>query len=570
MFSCAEAWWQETRRDRFIILVTLFLLGGYPACGTSCQFPAHWTSRWFQKGFRDPIIIQNSTISSRGVCREVDGDKFLIESESESCFRCVVIHERHRNVLQYKETYCSSANNLEEKCGEISGDAPLYSMFRLDTTPIPCPFKDSFTFSYSRGHGVCRNPVSTVDSCTDESHLFFKFQACADVRNSESREEKLTCFGLWKEGTTRYLIAKMEHKDTITDEDKFRCFVYDKRRNESGYQIAQSGDATCDGLFSATEGSRTMTLTRSESFSGAKCRFPRWFTEHAHWQSLDGSVFYNTDNKFKSFRVINSSREGDSVRISCNRIRKLQDYMYEATVQITSGCKFGNRGYKCIRIHRRTPHVVEIQMGKDEFPASEARYLDNGKACSEETFDSASDGYVTLTTKTPKAGGCPLMGVFEMKESKPRFAKLVTSDSDDPMCTERSILSAACEEHDRLDVLTECPSQNQRKSFQCHGSWEVNGTYFVITSVLETRKRYCMAFTEEEEGLYLSSSPQTCVRTVNLDSSDHVVFSITNKGRCSEQDGSQVTKPIQSHVVVTLVLAHIVSLMLTSDSRCYR
>lgn len=30
------------------------------------------------------------------------------------------------------------------------------------------------------------------------------------------------------------------------------------------YRVAQSGDATCNGLFSATEGSRTMTLTRGK------------------------------------------------------------------------------------------------------------------------------------------------------------------------------------------------------------------------------------------------------------------------------------------------------------------
>ena len=30
------------------------------------------------------------------------------------------------------------------------------------------------------------------------------------------------------------------------------------------YRVAQSGDATCNGLFSATEGSRTMALKRGK------------------------------------------------------------------------------------------------------------------------------------------------------------------------------------------------------------------------------------------------------------------------------------------------------------------
>lgn len=32
------------------------------------------------------------------------------------------------------------------------------------------------------------------------------------------------------------------------------------------YRVAQSGDATCNGLFSATEGSRTMSLKRGKLF----------------------------------------------------------------------------------------------------------------------------------------------------------------------------------------------------------------------------------------------------------------------------------------------------------------
>lgn len=35
------------------------------------------------------------------------------------------------------------------------------------------------------------------------------------------------------------------------------------------YRVAQSGDATCNGLSSATEGSRTMALKRGEQGIGA-------------------------------------------------------------------------------------------------------------------------------------------------------------------------------------------------------------------------------------------------------------------------------------------------------------
>ncbi|XP_022237831.1 uncharacterized protein LOC111085058, partial [Limulus polyphemus] len=46
----------------------------------NCQYPHKWSGSWFQKGVQDPILIYNGTLSSKGVCREISGDKFLIES----------------------------------------------------------------------------------------------------------------------------------------------------------------------------------------------------------------------------------------------------------------------------------------------------------------------------------------------------------------------------------------------------------------------------------------------------------------------------------------------------------
>lgn len=61
----------------------------------------------------------------------------------------------------------------------------------------------------------------------------------------------------------------MHHSHATSNEDRFRCFVYEKASSAEGgdgvdYRVAQSGDATCNGLFSATEGSRTMTFRKGE------------------------------------------------------------------------------------------------------------------------------------------------------------------------------------------------------------------------------------------------------------------------------------------------------------------
>lgn len=59
-------------------------------------------------------------------------------------------------------------------------------MFREEATAVSCPFRGPMTFTYNRGHGTCSSPLSNVDTCTDDSRLLFKYQACPDVPASES------------------------------------------------------------------------------------------------------------------------------------------------------------------------------------------------------------------------------------------------------------------------------------------------------------------------------------------------------------------------------------------------
>ncbi|KAJ9598777.1 hypothetical protein L9F63_026688, partial [Diploptera punctata] len=235
-----------------------------------CLFPNKWEGTWFQSGVRQSITIEKSRLSTKGRCVESEGDKFVVVDEKAGCFRCVVIHEKHANVLQLTtSTFCHKAKTaLQSLCSLITGDALLYSMFRVEAIPVDCPFKGPLSFTYNRGHGECRSPVSSIDSCTEESRLLLRYQACPDVHGSESTVEELQCLATWKEGSSRYLVGKIHHNHATSNEDRYRCFVYEKstlpgaRDDGVDYRVAQSGDATCNGLFSPMEGSRTMTLRK--------------------------------------------------------------------------------------------------------------------------------------------------------------------------------------------------------------------------------------------------------------------------------------------------------------------
>ena len=77
-------------------------------------------------------------------------------------------------------------DTLDNLCMLIPGDAQQFSLFRRQAAPVECPFRGSFTFTYSRGHGECRSPGARLDSCTESSRIFFRYQACPDVQGTES------------------------------------------------------------------------------------------------------------------------------------------------------------------------------------------------------------------------------------------------------------------------------------------------------------------------------------------------------------------------------------------------
>lgn len=171
----------------------------------SCQLPATWAGKWYQMGTKDPIRFTNTEISERGVCRDRKDDKFLFEHRSTRCLVCMVINERHINVLQYKESASechissssyasmlqdghSSHEILDNLCSSITGDAQLESLFRLETSPIECPIIGQYTFTYDN----CKVIPSSLESCIDKKQLNFKFNACPDVGGSESKSRCYT------------------------------------------------------------------------------------------------------------------------------------------------------------------------------------------------------------------------------------------------------------------------------------------------------------------------------------------------------------------------------------------
>ncbi|XP_076347420.1 uncharacterized protein LOC143245212 isoform X2 [Tachypleus tridentatus] len=496
-------------RTFYVFSFSLQLSGSY-----GCQFPARWTGLWFQKGLEPPIRIEGDTFSWRGKCIDSEGALFLIDDSKLGCSRCVVIYEKHPNVLQYRETFCEKHQNLDEACAKLSVDAHLHSMFRVDAAPVPCPFKGPLTFSYSRGHGECKYPLSTVDSCTDNSKLLFRFKACVAVLNSESSEEELTCVAMWKEGSSHYLVGKMmqrkNHRISYEDEDTYRCFIYDTLPDS--YLLSQSADATCDGLVSPREGYRVMELTESKS-PGTGCDFPEWVTVPGHWHTLDDSVSYVFSDQNNSFRINHLNTDNSDTTVSCAKEVVNSVNTTVVVAYSTSGCE---NGFVCIIFHLRDKHITELQIGKF------ARRVED--ACQPPIHVPGTQEYITLVTSTPDTDHCPAL-------AETNGLRIETGHLPDK-CTKYTTDIVGCRSDYTLEVLTTCASYRDLKRFQCHGTWEEKGRTYIVTGLEESRRKVCFVFSARSRVTLMSGLHGTCSRSVQPGVTGNITFNITAAGDC--------------------------------------
>lgn len=259
--------------------------------GGHCNFPRTWLGTWHHLGFPQPLNISENHISSKGTCVQQSGSRFVV-ADRYNCLKCMVIHEKHPNVLQYKESYCqlssaSISSNLEDLCASIESDSALFFMFRTPTDghthheKEACPFGEhAFAYSTRGGAKVCADPPSHMHTCTNEAKMVLQFQACPDVPGSESSDEILECVAMWKEGSSRYLVGRLTSSTSSSSSPSslrearggsasaasrgsYTCFRYERQLDEQKgivIKMSQSYRGSCEGLWSAEEGDRTYTL----------------------------------------------------------------------------------------------------------------------------------------------------------------------------------------------------------------------------------------------------------------------------------------------------------------------
>jgi len=464
-----------------------------------CSLPDDWTGAWFESGVPGTVSLNASSgsVQHKGKCVKklrYSSSHFIFQSSREgNCKRCLSIYQKHDNVLQYKESKCMMEHmrNYNELCRSISVDEPLKTLFRVTVGGgVACPITGTYSFTYSRGHGLCSYPLSSLHQCADKSQMVLSYQACVDIKGSQRQTEQAHCIGDWKEGSTYYFAAILNtsHVTRQDREDSYRCFVYKQIHN--GYLLSQSAEAKCN-LYTATEGYRTMTLTRLRE-EDTSCELPAWVTQHRRYHSLHHNTLYNINQAGNTITVqpedVDAVEGLKNTRLECVSSKLVTNLTAKYIVQSVESCSQAT--FHCVQLWRRTDNVIQIKIGKHS-PSSE-------DACHEQLFFDSSVATHTLTTAHLHSATCPLTGSF--------FLSPDTAD-----CQAQPTLAAGCDNNNNIVVKQPC--EGTTTEFSCHDSWQEergdSKTRYTIVSYksnISTSAKGCLikGFNQNEEDLTIS------------------------------------------------------------------
>ncbi|XP_023315059.1 uncharacterized protein LOC106652588 [Trichogramma pretiosum] len=534
---------------------------GAPGSGSNCQFPAQWRGSWFQSGENTLITINGTRISNKGQCSENQGDMFLIYDQNEKCSRCLVMHEKHPNVIQYKETFCTVGD--WDICVHLAGDATLYSLFRSNAAPSSCPFHGPLEFSYTRGgEKSCMSPLSQADACTQDSKLLMRYMACADVSGTESSNVEMECLATWKEGSTQYLVARLSGTGMVKDEDRYRCFAYAKSSNTT-WNLGQSGDASCNGLTSATDGAKTHKMIQKPETP--RCTFPSWLYKLHSWVALESTAGTRLLASYNNLTILDEHE----TQYTCHSMVKSSHHhpgRFQIVTRATRGC---TNGYVCMVFHRRDDHVMELQQSQNWSQQDD-------EACKLSSFNPLSAPYTTFITMEPMTRQCPYLGrysvVFVTKSASAEHNDVWPSrpslnnnnnnnglssqynannnnnnnNNNNVMTNHRRIdnveenvaevrsmqattqspalpvrchqarvegLNIGCTKPDIMEFATDCTDKALFK-YSCHGTWVENDTAYLVAST-ETG-RYCLVYSATASAVTTQGSSITGSRELTI------------------------------------------------------
>lgn len=466
-------------------LLTLAALLALTTAEIKCKFPREWKGRWHQGGLGE-IRISEKTISQKGACAEHHRDYYLVRNRERDCYKCLLIIKRHRNVLQYKESYCVPRDTLRNVCRQIKVEASLFTLVREPHIPVRCPFNDAYYFNYNDlTAGFCESPISYAKPCAGESRYRFHFQHCVKHTIMNEQDLDYECVATWKDGSDMYMYGKFAGVSIDSKDESYKCFKYESYGSE--LYMSMSADATCRGLRSSRDGPLIMEFTKDQrGWPQPTCQFPEWFSE-VEWRDMSGKHLIQANQRMRGAIEINFRRRPDSRETTKSELRCVDVLQHNETsgnfmaVSYSSvGC---NTKYQCVVLRQKAHDLVELSLGK-------LVEYDEAKMCV--TKGEFPEDYLLIRNPTTPMA-CPFPGRYHVMSGTANCHEDILSG-----CHNTSRFDVTCEEDAGGLIQTECLS-----------TWKEDNTSLILVRKLNDESKHdrisCISLTERKNSIEFST-----------------------------------------------------------------
>ncbi|KAE9551255.1 hypothetical protein FO519_005539 [Halicephalobus sp. NKZ332] len=349
--------------------------------------------------------------------------------------------------------------DLDGLCRRIAGDSKLYTIFRTNAKPIPCPIPLPASFSYyfsSSGH-TCRNDgMSIIDECSVPNRFRLGFVSCPQSPRSVTHDEAFECIADWNHYSTYYFAARIVGNPFNPALGEYRCFIVDQHTS----RIGMSADSSCLELTALDQASVILNYSNAEQLK-PNCSFPGHIRSFSDWISVtSGNTVKINKGKWKEI----SSSGVETSKAIC-----LQEDGDIRVIRRTSGC---NVGIFCLKIKKHSREVFSV--------STVPMAVEDIELCKKLQSSDQAHFSFDMFIKDEYSEHCPAEGLlFSSKCNKP-------------------LLTVGCDFPSRMNLTDICsiklPGDSQEvaitESLVCRSSFRIKNETFLIAS--STRRFLCM------------------------------------------------------------------------------
>ena len=451
------------------------------------------------------VSVLYNSIPGWGSCHSRHSDHRVVLREdgregSSSCFRCLRMSSRSKNVIQLHMREIYECHRTEEESLRLcptsedvtsrsSTEMMLYKTRGFygesAVSKVHCPINGRYQFTYSNSETVLQQPACpTLTSQAGDCPTGYKFDLQFRGCNFPDLDMSFQCLGHWAGEDGQNYLSLLDTKLPQLGEEprpRYRCAIYRTDSITGVTHLSLSSDSTCvnqlDSAHSGFESLQLQTITEGETLDREEMPLPSW--SQGHWDSVTVSgseITYRDEVEMTTYNLqsLSSPRDGHYL------------------IRQKSSC--GNSSYSCLHIERRTDNIMELRLSRDtsETPGH--------SLCSEASL--AGSRWITQG-RGMYPTSCPLEGEFT--------GKLPDAEG---LCT-RSVTS--CERPDQMRyTVYNCENQSEiyeDRHYQCYGQFHEKGLVYTFTKRIDLPGHECfVGWTEDNVSHIVTEAGTHCER----------------------------------------------------------